>query len=165
VVSYLKRLQRLSRITDLDDTENIKNIICSYQCTESYKELLANAALRQNYLIDKNVRLQQVRREILQIANLPYVVYVELQSLLNSLPRRKFLSNFSRLSSLKHRITRFQYRPIMILAKALLRIHRQQIQHLLPQRHPLFLKVTFDLGIKYGVIFHSSAKAHDTLLV
>jgi integrase len=43
VVSYIKRLQRLSRITDLDDTENVKNIICSYQCTESYKELLTNA--------------------------------------------------------------------------------------------------------------------------
>jgi len=43
VVSYLKRLDRLSRITNLDDTENVKNIICSYQCTESYTELLTNA--------------------------------------------------------------------------------------------------------------------------
>jgi len=27
----------------LDNVENVKNIICSYQCTESYKELLTNA--------------------------------------------------------------------------------------------------------------------------
>jgi len=43
VVSYLKRLQRLSRITNLDNPEQVKNIICSYQCTESYKELLTNS--------------------------------------------------------------------------------------------------------------------------
>jgi hypothetical protein len=41
--SYFKRLKRLERITDLDNSENVKNIICSYQCTESYKELLTNA--------------------------------------------------------------------------------------------------------------------------
>jgi hypothetical protein len=42
VVSYLKSLQRLSRIVDLDNLQHVKNIICGYWCTESYKELLTN---------------------------------------------------------------------------------------------------------------------------
>lgn len=43
VVSYIKRLQLLSKIGDLDNPDRIRSIICSYQCTESFKELLANA--------------------------------------------------------------------------------------------------------------------------
>ena len=41
--TYIKRLRLLSKIGDLDNPENIKSIICTYQCTESFKELLANS--------------------------------------------------------------------------------------------------------------------------
>jgi hypothetical protein len=43
VPNYLKRLGRLSKIGNLDNPEKIKNIICTYQSTESYKELLAHS--------------------------------------------------------------------------------------------------------------------------
>jgi integrase len=43
VPNYLKRLGRLSKIGNLDKPEQIKNIICTYQSTESYKELLAHS--------------------------------------------------------------------------------------------------------------------------
>jgi hypothetical protein len=43
VETYVKRLQRLSKIGNLDSPEQIKNLICTYQSTESYKELLTNA--------------------------------------------------------------------------------------------------------------------------
>ena len=41
--AYIDRLRRLSRIGNLDNTEQMKNLICTYQCTESYKELLSHA--------------------------------------------------------------------------------------------------------------------------
>ncbi len=43
VNTYLKRIGRLAKIGNLENTEQIKNIICSYQSTESYKELLSSA--------------------------------------------------------------------------------------------------------------------------
>jgi integrase len=42
-VTYVKRLQLLSKVGNLDDPERIKNLICTYQSTESFKELLTNA--------------------------------------------------------------------------------------------------------------------------
>ena len=42
-ITYVKRLRLLNKIGNLNETEKIKNIICSYGCTESFKELLANA--------------------------------------------------------------------------------------------------------------------------
>jgi integrase len=33
----------LSKVGNVDNTEQIKNLICTYQCTESFKELLTNA--------------------------------------------------------------------------------------------------------------------------
>jgi integrase len=39
----MKRLQLLSKVGNLENTEQIKNIICTYQCTESFKELLTNS--------------------------------------------------------------------------------------------------------------------------
>jgi len=39
----VKRLKRLSNIADLDKPNTIKTLICTYQSTESYKELLSNA--------------------------------------------------------------------------------------------------------------------------
>jgi integrase len=41
--TYVKRLKILSKLGDLDDTDRIKTLICTYSCTESFKELLANA--------------------------------------------------------------------------------------------------------------------------
>jgi integrase len=41
--TYMKRLQLLSKIGNLDNPEQIKNLICTYQCTESFKELLTNS--------------------------------------------------------------------------------------------------------------------------
>jgi integrase len=41
--TYVKRLRILSKLGDLDDTNRIKTLICTYSCTESFKELLANA--------------------------------------------------------------------------------------------------------------------------
>jgi integrase len=41
--TYLKRLNRLAKIGNLANPEQIKNLICAYQSTESYKELLTNA--------------------------------------------------------------------------------------------------------------------------
>ena len=40
-ISYVKRLELLNKVGNLNDTEKIKNIICSYGCAESFKELLA----------------------------------------------------------------------------------------------------------------------------
>ena len=41
--TYIKRVTHLCKIANLDDPERIKNIICSYQSSESFKGLLANA--------------------------------------------------------------------------------------------------------------------------
>jgi integrase len=41
--TYVKRLSRMSRVGNLDNTEQIKNLICTFQSTEAYKELLTNA--------------------------------------------------------------------------------------------------------------------------
>jgi integrase len=41
--TYVKRLKILAKIGNLDCPEKIKNLICTYQCSESFKELLANA--------------------------------------------------------------------------------------------------------------------------
>jgi integrase len=41
--TYIKRLTRLGKIANLDDPAKIKTIICTYQSSEAYKELLANA--------------------------------------------------------------------------------------------------------------------------
>lgn len=43
VVTYVKRLELLSKVGNVNDPERIRSIICSYQCTESFKELLANS--------------------------------------------------------------------------------------------------------------------------
>ena len=39
----MKRLKLLSKVGNLDNPEQIKNLICTYQCTEAFKELLTNA--------------------------------------------------------------------------------------------------------------------------
>jgi integrase len=41
--TYVKRLKLLAKIGNLDSPERIKNLICTYQCSESFKELLTNA--------------------------------------------------------------------------------------------------------------------------
>ena len=41
--SYLKRLELLGKLGDLNDVERMKTLICTYQSTESFKELLTNA--------------------------------------------------------------------------------------------------------------------------
>ncbi len=41
--TYVKRLGLLSKVANLDDAEKTKNVICSYPCTESFKELMASA--------------------------------------------------------------------------------------------------------------------------
>jgi integrase len=41
--TYVRRLKTLSKTVDLDDPEKVKNIICSYQSSEAYKQLLTNA--------------------------------------------------------------------------------------------------------------------------
>jgi integrase len=41
--AYIDRLRRLNRIGNLDNPEQIKNLICTYQASESYKELLTSA--------------------------------------------------------------------------------------------------------------------------
>jgi integrase len=41
--AYIERLKRLSRVGNLDNPEQIKNIICTYQASEAYKQLLVNA--------------------------------------------------------------------------------------------------------------------------
>jgi len=41
--TYVKRLKLLGAIADLDDADRMKTLICTYQASESYKELLANA--------------------------------------------------------------------------------------------------------------------------
>lgn len=41
--TYLRRLRMLGCLADLDDTDRIKTLICTYQSSESFKELLANA--------------------------------------------------------------------------------------------------------------------------
>jgi integrase len=43
VQTYLKRLKRLSAIGNLDEPERIKSLICTYQSSECYKELLSDA--------------------------------------------------------------------------------------------------------------------------
>ena len=43
VPSYLKRLELLGKVGNLDNPEQIKTLICTYQATESFKELLTNA--------------------------------------------------------------------------------------------------------------------------
>ncbi len=41
--TYLKRLELLAKVGDLDNPEQIRTLICTYQSTESFKELLTNA--------------------------------------------------------------------------------------------------------------------------
>ena len=43
VKTYIKRLQLLSKIGNLNNPEQIKTLICTYQATESFKELLTNS--------------------------------------------------------------------------------------------------------------------------
>jgi hypothetical protein len=43
VEAYSEGVKRLGRIGNLDNPEQIKNIICTYQASESYKELPTNA--------------------------------------------------------------------------------------------------------------------------
>jgi integrase len=43
VPSYIDRLTMLSKIGNLNNPENIKNIICTYNCSEAFKELMTNA--------------------------------------------------------------------------------------------------------------------------
>jgi len=43
VVTYVKRLQMLAKIGNLDNPDRIRTIICTYQCTESFKQLLSNS--------------------------------------------------------------------------------------------------------------------------
>jgi integrase len=43
VKSYIDRLILLSKIGNLGNPENIKNIICTYNCSEAFKELMTNA--------------------------------------------------------------------------------------------------------------------------
>ena len=40
--TFVKRLRILAKLGDLDDTNRMKTLICTYTCTESFKELLAN---------------------------------------------------------------------------------------------------------------------------
>jgi hypothetical protein len=41
--TYIRRIRMLGKIGNLDKPENIKNIICTYNCSEAHKELLSNA--------------------------------------------------------------------------------------------------------------------------
>ena len=43
VKTYIKRLEMLSKVGNLDNPEQIKTLICTYQSTESFKELLTNS--------------------------------------------------------------------------------------------------------------------------
>jgi len=42
-LSYIKRIKSLSKITDINDPVKVKNVICSYPCKNSRKQLLADA--------------------------------------------------------------------------------------------------------------------------
>ena len=39
----MKRLKLLAKVANLDNPEQTKNIICTYQCSEAFKDLLANS--------------------------------------------------------------------------------------------------------------------------
>lgn len=41
--TYIRRLGRIGKIADLDDPAKIKTLICTWQASEAYKELLTNA--------------------------------------------------------------------------------------------------------------------------
>ena len=43
VKTYIKRLELLAKIGDLNDVDRMKTLICTYQATESFKELLTNS--------------------------------------------------------------------------------------------------------------------------
>jgi integrase len=90
--TYLKRLTRLAKIGNLDNPEQMKNLICTYQSTESYKELLTNA-------YDYYVKFKNLAWKKPKFTREEKPIFVPLESELDTLiarPRLK-LSSFLQL--------------------------------------------------------------------